>query len=201
MKKYMFMVLALLLAPLANAAQFEEGVEYTVVSGAASSEPVVVEFFSYVCPHCYTFEPMIEKLAARLPDMQLKKTPVAFLGGDMGPILQRAFAASVLLKVEDTLSPVLFEAMIKAKKKPRNMADIKTLFLANGVSEKKFDSVINSFILNGMVSQYDKTTERFDIHGTPTVIVKNKYQLDMGEVGSEERFYQIVEYLLNKDES
>ncbi|ART80455.1 thiol:disulfide interchange protein DsbA/DsbL [Oceanisphaera avium] len=200
MKKYIFILFSLVLSSV-QAAQFEEGVEYKVVQGVASNEPIVVEFFSYVCPHCYTFEPMLEKLEARLPDMQLKKTPVAFLGGEMGPILQRAYAAAVLLKVEDTMSPVLFDAMIKAKKKPSNMADIKALFIANDVSEKKFDSVINSFMLNGMISQYDKATERFDVHGTPSVIVKNKYELDMGEVGSEERFYQIVEYLLTKDES
>lgn len=71
--------------------------------------------------------------------------------------------------------------------------------MANGVDEKKFDSVIDSFVLTGMVGQYDKATERFAINSTPTVIVKNKYELDMGEIGSEERFYQVVEYLLSKD--
>ena len=200
MKKYIFMVFALLMAPLANAAaDFKEGVEYTTVEGVASPEPEVMEFFSYVCPHCDSFEPLLAKLQERLPEVTLKKNPVAFLGGDMGPVLQRAYAAAVLLKVEDKLTPVLFDAMIRAKKKPKNLADIKALFVANGVAEKKFDSVINSFVLNGQISQYDKATARFQVNSTPTIIVNNKYLIDMGEVGSEERFYQVVEYLINKD--
>ncbi|MGO4999969.1 thiol:disulfide interchange protein DsbA/DsbL [Oceanisphaera sp. W20_SRM_FM3] len=200
MKKYIFIVLALLMAPLANAAsEFKEGVEYKTVQEVASSEPVVLEFFSYVCPHCDSFEPLMAKLEQRIPELKLKKNPVAFLGGDMGPVLQRAYAAAVLLKVEDKLTPVLFDAMIRANKKPKNMADIKDLFLANGITEQKFDSVINSFVLNGKVSQYDKATARFQVSSTPTIIVKNKYELDMSEIGSEERFYQVVKYLLAKD--
>lgn len=200
MKKYIFIVLALLMAPLANAAsEFKEGVEYKVVQEVASNEPVVLEFFSYGCPHCDSFEPLMAKLEERIPDMQLKKVPVAFLGGDMGPVLQRAHGAAELLKVEDKIAPVLFDAMIRANKKPKNMADIKELFLENEITEQKFDSVINSFILTGKVSQYDKAAALFKINSTPTVIVKNKYELDMSEIGSEERFYQVVEYLLTKD--
>ena len=200
MKKYIFIVLALLIAPLANAASdFKEGVEYKVVKDVASSEPVVMEFFSYGCPHCDSFEPLMAKLEQRIPDMDLQKIPVAFLGGKMGPVLQRAHGAAELLKEDSVLTPVLFDAMLRAKKKPSNMADIKRLFLANDIKEKKFDSVINSFVLNGKVSQYDKATERFSINSTPTIIVKNKYEIDMSEVGSEERFYQVVEYLLAKD--
>lgn len=200
MKKYMFIAFALLMAPLANAAtEFKEGVEYKSVQDVASSEPVVMEFFSYGCPHCDSFEPLIAKLEQRIPELKLKKVPVAFLGGEMGPVLQRAHGAAELLKAEDTLTPVLFDAMLRAKKKPQNIANIKTLFLDNGITEKKFDSVINSFVLNGMVSQYDKSTQRFAINSTPTIIVKNKYELNMGEIGSEERFYQVVEYLLAKD--
>lgn len=117
MKKYLVIVFALLMAPLANAAsEFKDGVEYKTVQEVASSEPVVVEFFSYVCPHCYSFEPLMANLQERIPEIELKKNPVAFLGGDMGPVLQRAYAAAILLKVEDKLTPVLFDAMIRAKK-------------------------------------------------------------------------------------
>lgn len=200
MKKYIFIVFALLMAPLANAAaEFTEGVEYKVVQNVVSSEPVVMEFFSYGCPHCDSFEPLMAKLEQRIPDLKLEKVPVAFLAGEMGPVLQRAHGAAELLKEEKKLTPVLFDAMLRAKRKPNNIADIKSLFLANSITEKKFDSVINSFVLNGKVSQYDKATERFSITSTPTIIVKNKYEIDMSEVGSEERFYQVVEYLLAKD--
>lgn len=198
MKKYIFVLFATLMAPLVSAApEFKEGVEYQVVQETASSKPVVTEFFSYVCPHCYSFQPLMNKLEQRVPDLELKKVPVSFLGREMGPVLQRAFGAAVLLKVEDQLTPVMFDRIHRQKKMPNDLADIKAVFIANGVAEKDFDGVINSFALNGMIAQYDKLTERFNVHGTPTIIVKDKYELNMSEIGSEERFYQVVEYLLS----
>lgn len=200
MKKLVFAFLTLLLAPLVNAApEFKEGVEYTVVKETPSSQPEVTEFFSYVCPHCYSFQPLMEKLAERLPEVEINKVPVPFLGREMGPVLQRAYGAAVLLEVEDKLTPAIFDQIHRQKKMPRSMDDIKAVFVDNGVEAGEFDGVINSFALNGMVTQYDKLTENFNVRGTPTLIVKGKYELNMGEIGSEERFYRVVEYLLSAE--
>lgn len=198
MKKYIVVLFTLLMAPLVNAApEFKEGVEYKVVNEVASSKPEVTEFFSYVCSHCYSFEPLMQKLQERVPEVQLKKVPVAFLGREMGPILQRAYGAAVLLKVEDKLTPAIFDQIHRQKKMPNGLDDIKAIFVANDVAAKDFDGVINSFALNGMIAQYDKATERFNVRGTPTVVVRDKYELNMSEIGSEERFYRVVEYLLS----
>lgn len=197
MKKYLLIVLALVFTPLVSvAAEFKEGVEYTVVQKNASSRPVVTEFFSYVCPHCYSFQPLMKELEQRHPEVQFNKVPVAFLGKDMGPVLQRAYGAAVLLKVEDTLTPVIFDQIHNQKNMPKGINDIKATFVENGVAEKDFDGVINSFALNGMIAKFDKTTDKFDVRGTPTVIVNDKYELNMSEIGSADRFYEVVDYLL-----
>lgn len=199
MKKYLFIVLAFVFAPWASAAaDFKEGVEYTVVQDSASKQPVVTEFFSYVCPHCYSFQPLMQELEQRHPEVQFNKVPVAFLGKEMGPVLQRAYGAAVLLKVEGTLTPVMFDQIHNQKNMPNSISDIKATFVDNGVAEKDFDGVINSFALNGMVAQFDKATDKFDIHGTPTVIVNEKYELNMSEIGTADRFYQVVDYLLEQ---
>ncbi|MCC4263344.1 thiol:disulfide interchange protein DsbA/DsbL [Oceanimonas baumannii] len=200
MKKLIFAFITMLFVPLAHAApEFKEGVEYSVVSEVAGSKPEVTEFFSYICPHCYSFQPLMDKLAERVPEAEINKVPVSFLGKDLGPVLQRAYGAAKLLKVEDKLTPVMFDRIHRQKKVPGSIDDVKEVFVANGVDAKDFDGVINSFALNGMISKYDKLTEKFNIRGTPTVIVRNKYQLNMGEIGSEERFYRVVEYLLSAD--
>ncbi|GAA3709118.1 thiol:disulfide interchange protein DsbA/DsbL [Oceanisphaera sediminis] len=198
MKKYIVVLFTLLLAPLVSAApEFKEGVEYKVVNDVASSKPEVTEFFSYVCSHCYSFEPLMQKLQERVPQVQLKKVPVPFLGRELGPVLQRAYGAAVLLKVEDKLTPAIFDRIHRQKKMPGDLDDIKSIFVANDVAAKDFDGVINSFALNGMIAQYDKATERFNVRGTPTIVVRDKYELNMSEIGSEERFYRVVEYLLS----
>lgn len=198
MKKYIVVLFTLLMAPLVSAApEFKEGVEYKVVNEVASSKPEVTEFFSYVCSHCYSFEPLMQKLQERVPEVQLKKVPVAFLGREMGPVLQRAYGAAVLLKVEDKLTPAIFDQIHRQKKMPNGLGDIKAIFVANDVEAKDFDGVINSFALNGMIAQYDRATERFNVRGTPTIVVRDKYELNMSEIGSEDRFYRVVEYLLS----
>ncbi len=87
MKKVLFFLAAMLMIPMVHAApEFKEGVNYDVVKQTGSAQPEVMEFFSYYCPHCATFEPIVEQLKAGLPEgVPLKKNPVAFLGREMGP--------------------------------------------------------------------------------------------------------------------
>lgn len=77
MKKMIKQFLAILvLAPLAfsvlaQPARFVEGTHYTVLPTAVktndASKIEVVEVFWYGCPHCFTFEPLIEDFVAKAP--------------------------------------------------------------------------------------------------------------------------------------
>ena len=40
---------------------FKEGVHYDIVSDKKSESPVVTEFFSLFCGHCFQFEPLIDR--------------------------------------------------------------------------------------------------------------------------------------------
>ena len=57
MKKALLMAAALLLAPMAAmAADYKEGVHYTVINdGPETAKPEITEFFSFYCPHCFNF--------------------------------------------------------------------------------------------------------------------------------------------------
>ena len=66
--------------------------DYREIKPAQSTEPgnkvEVIEFFWYGCPHCFTFEPMLESWARRLPpDVAFRQVPVGFvvaaLGGEL----------------------------------------------------------------------------------------------------------------------
>ncbi len=90
--------------------EFKEGVNYDVVKQTGSAQPEVLEFFSYYCPHCAKFEPIAEDLKKNLPEgVPMKKNPVAFLGREMGPEMQRAYAVASLLNVEGKLTPAIFD--------------------------------------------------------------------------------------------
>jgi len=85
MKKLFALVTTLLLSLSAHAAQFSEGEHYKVLDLEASKKPTVTEFFSFYCPHCKTFDPIIRQLKAQLPEgVKLNKAHVSLMGGAMG---------------------------------------------------------------------------------------------------------------------
>lgn len=200
MKKVFVLLAGLLLTPLLQAAPlFKENVNYEVVRQATTPQPEVMEYFSWFCPHCYQFEPLMEELKTKLPEnVAFKQTPVAFLGGDMGPELQRAYAVADLLKVLDKVSPAMFNAIHVERKAPANRADVRAIFEKAGVDGKDFDGSVDSFAVTGMVAQYDRNTGSFNIRGVPSVIVNGKYLVKTEGIKSKEEYFSLIQFLLEK---
>lgn len=186
MKKIFIFLAAMMILPLANAAKFEEGVHYEVIAEQATAKPEVAEYFSYFCPHCNRFEPVMMDVTKRLEgsDIKVQKNHVSFIGRQMGVEMQKAFAASELLKVEEKISPAIFSAIHDEKRRMTSRDDLRVIFTDAGIEGKKFDAAVNSFAVNGMVSRMDKNTRDKKIQGVPAVIVNGKYQINMGSLKS-----------------
>ncbi len=200
MKKVLFFLAAMLMIPMVHAApQFKEGVNYDVVSQTGSAQPEVMEFFSYFCPHCAKFEPIAEDLKKSLPEgVPMKKNPVAFLGREMGPEMQRAYAVANLLNVEGKLTPAIFDKIHTQRQYPQSRADVKQIFVDNGVPAEEFDGAVDSFAVSGMVSQFDRNTESYNVRGVPAFLVNGKYMVKIESITSQEQFNQLVKFLLAK---
>lgn len=200
MKKMFVLLAGLLMAPFLQAApQFKENVNYEIIRQTNTPKPEVMEFFSYFCPHCYQFEPIITELKKQLPaDVTFKRTPVAFLGKEMGPELQRAYAVADLLKVEDKVSPVFFNRIQAERNPPQNRADVRALFEKAGVDGKEFDGAVDSFAVTGMVAQYDRNTGSMNIRAVPSTVVNGKYLVKTEGIKSTEEYMALVKFLLEK---
>ncbi|MFM2481482.1 thiol:disulfide interchange protein DsbA/DsbL [Celerinatantimonas sp. YJH-8] len=200
MKKLLICLFALCLIPLAHAATgFKEGVNYTVVRQQATEHPQVMEFFSYYCPHCFAFEPIIAELKKDLPkNVEFQRNHVAFLGGAMGEEMVRAYAVAEILEVTDKITPAIFKAIHIQRKPIESRDDIRQIFVDNGVSGADFDSAVDSFAVNGLVAQMDKNTRDFRIQGVPTVIVNGKYEVNPGSVKSADEYINLVKYLVTQ---
>lgn len=205
MKKILIFVAAMLMLPLANAAKYEEGVHYDVINEQATAKPEVAEYFSYFCPHCNRFEPVMMDVIERLQgsDIKVNKNHVSFIGRNMGVEMQKAFAAAELLKVEEKISPAIFAAVHEQKRRMSSREDLRVIFTDAGIEAKKFDAAVNSFAVNGMVSRMDKNTRDMKIRGVPALIVNGKYQINMGSLkASGEEFNvkltQLIKYLAAK---
>jgi len=202
MKKIFALFAALILLPLAaNAAQYKEGTHYQTVKKTATATPEVMEFFSFYCPHCASFEPLMETLKANLSkDVKVKKNHVNFLGKAMGPELTNAYAAAEILQVEDKVTEIIFDKIHTQRKAINGEKDIIDIFVEAGVSAQEAKNALVSFPVKGLASQMQRDTETFQISGVPTIIVNGKYKVNTGSVKSTEEFIALVDFLTKKND-
>jgi len=200
MKKLAVVLFALILSPFVQAEKFSEGTHYTVVSTSAPTKQAqVVEFFSFLCPACYRFEPLVSALKPKLGDnVKFVKNHVDYIGGDLGKKMSHASAVAQLLKVEDQVNPAIFAAVHKEKRRISTLDDIRTIFIDHGVDAAKFDGAASSFMVKGNISKLVHNTKKFNVRGVPTFIINGKYQVNNKAIKSQELFEELVIYLTNK---
>lgn len=199
MNKLILFFATMFILPMSYAApQFEEGIHYETVSNTGSAQPEVLEFFSYFCPSCANFEPIVKGLKKTLPEgVPLKKNHVVFFGQGMGPQMQRAFAVASLLNVEEKITAAIFHKM-QQRQSPKNRADVKNIFSECGVSAEKFDGLIDSFAVTSMVAQFDHNTKKYNVRAAPTFLVNEKYVVKFESLRTQEQFNQLIDFLLKQ---
>ncbi|KHA59915.1 thiol:disulfide interchange protein [Vibrio variabilis] len=200
MKKLFALFATLMLSLTAHAAQFKEGEHFKVLELEASKKPTVTEFFSFYCPHCNTFEPIIQQLKAQLPDnAKFQKNHVSFMGGNMGESMSKAYATMLVLKVEDKMTPVLFNRIHNMRKAPKNDEELRQIFLDESVDAKKFDAAFNGFAVDSMVRRFDKQFKDSGLSGVPAVVVNNKYLVQAQSIKTIDEYFELVNYLLTQE--
>lgn len=199
MKKLFAFFSLIMLSLSAHAAKFNEGEHYKVLDLEASKKPMVTEFFSFYCPHCNSFEPIIQQLKQQLPaNAKLQKNHVSFMGGNMGMPMSKAYATMIALKVEDKMVPVMFNRIHTMNKPPRDEAELRQIFLDEGVDAKKFDAAYNGFAVDSMVRRFDKAFKDSGLSGVPAVVVNNRYLVDAQGISSLDEYFELVNFLLKK---
>lgn len=202
MKKALLMAAALLLAPLAvSAAEYKEGVHYTVINdGPATAKPEITEFFSFYCPHCYNFsKTVVPKILAEKPaGVEFNQAHVDFIGKEMGVEMSRAFAVAHQLNVDEKIDAALFAAIHDKKQHFTSRDDVRALFVANGVDGKAFDPAADSFMVKAQMAKMKRDTENAKLSGVPALVVNGKYRVETGAIKSYDELLDIAYYLARK---
>ncbi|WGV98512.1 thiol:disulfide interchange protein DsbA/DsbL [Vibrio sp. YMD68] len=197
LKKIITFISTIAIALSVNAAQFEEGKHFKVLDVEKAQKPVVTEFFSFYCPHCYKFEGVVENLKPALPDdARFEKVHVAFMGNNMAIPMAKSYATMVALDVEKEMVPAMFKQIHQLRQAPKDEAALRQLFVDYGVDGKKFDSAYNGFVVNSMQREFDKQFEASTLTGVPGVLVNNKYIVVPDSIKSYEEYNALVNYLL-----
>lgn len=195
MKKFLFALMSLLFVNQVQAVELQNGKQYIELEQAKSIQPEVIEFFSFYCGACYSFEYQYEipkKIKASLPDgTAFKQYHVVF--EEKTERLARAWALAMALGVEDKLKKPLFDA---AQKQVLNsMDDIRELFLANGVTAEQFDGGINSFAVTALFNKQVQLAKNFGVQKTPDFYVNGKYQVNSEGLSQHSVEGYITEYV------
>lgn len=205
MKRMKTLVAAMTVCVLAMqpafAADLVEGKHYTRLQmqqpTEANNKVEVIEFFSYSCPHCSDFEPVLQAWTKKLPaDVTFRKVPAVFRE-NWAPGA-RIFYTLEAMDQLDRLHVAVFNAMIKER---INLNDEKILFdwmAKQGVDRQKFADIYKSFSIDGKVRRAIEMTQEYGFGGVPVVIVGGKY-MPAPNIGTFGNMLQVVDDLIVKN--
>ena len=202
MRKFLTFLILLGMSSFAWA-EYDEGMDYEVLERAqpapTDGKVEVIEFFSYGCPHCYRFEPYIEKWKESKSDnVEFISVPAVFSKNweDMA----RLYYASEVLGVQDKMHPAIFEAMHGEGKKARSIDDLKVVFAANGVSNEQLDNALKSFTVVAKTRRAKTMTQTYGIKSVPNVVVQGKYRTNATLAQGHQNVFKVVDFLSEKIE-
>ncbi len=184
-----------------QAQSFEEGKHYTRIdkSKALDSDKVeVVEFFMYGCPHCYSFEPYLNKWEKGKPkDVEFIRVPATF--NALSTLHARAYYALQILDAGEKIHPKFFSEIHNNKNIMRSIDALAEFVQKYGVDRSEFIDAMNSFAVEGNIRKATKLIKEYDINGVPAVAVNGKYLISASMAGSYDNMVKIIDFLIKKE--
>ncbi|RLA12594.1 MAG: thiol:disulfide interchange protein DsbA/DsbL [Gammaproteobacteria bacterium] len=201
LKKWMLVLLTSFVFAMPVAAQmaFVEGVDYQLIEPAVpTSDPakvVVTEIFWYGCPHCFRFEPFVEKWAESIPDgVVFEQVPSAINAA--WTVHARAYYAFKMMGVQEQLHKQLFNAIHVQRQRLNSLDSIAEFVAEQGLDEKEFRKQYASFPVETLVRKGKQKELHYGLEGVPTVIVNGKYRTSGVMAGNFSRLLQIIDFLV-----
>ncbi len=180
----------------AQAADYVAGKDYKILDNPekiTGNAIIVREFFWYGCPHCYSLNPYMQKWAkTKAKDVAAFKTPAAL--NTTWEANARGFYAAQLLGYEKKTHDPLFEAIQTQGQQLFDQASLAKWYGSQGVDQKKFNSLYNSFAVSTKVGRSKSGAQRYQLSGVPAVVVQGKYVVQ----GDGAQVVKVVDYLVNK---
>lgn len=216
----LFSLLATLAVARADAADWSEGRDYSVLrqqqpTSVAAGKIEVLEVFSYGCPACNAFQPTIELLKKGLPaNAQLAYLPAAFNKAEDWPMYQRAYFAAQALGIADRTHPLMFDAVWKSGElanidsqthrlrspQPTIEQAAKAYARWSGLKPGDFVAMANSFSVDARMRAADEQIMLMQVPGTPCIVVNGRYRIsDDVTHGPPDRLIALVRFLVAKD--
>jgi thiol:disulfide interchange protein DsbA len=172
----------------------------TTAQGTSSSPNVVevTEVFWYGCPHCYSFDPYLEKWKENLPDdVNFVRLPVMW--NPTNQIHARLFYTAEALGKLDEVHEAVFRAMHRDKQTLTTEASIQEFFLGYGISEQEFTDTFRSFAVESKLQRAKNLTQRYRIQSVPLLVTNGKYLTQGSEIKTFEEMLAVTDELVDRE--
>jgi thiol:disulfide interchange protein DsbA len=179
-----------------------EGKDFTRVEtpqppGVPAGKVEVLEFFSYACPHCSAFEPVLEGWEKQLPaEVILRRVPVPFLMN--ADNFMRTYYALETIGAVQAMQVKIFRGIHIERKHLEKGEDLAAFVGANGGDAAKFLAAFKSFSVNTSVARAKKLMADYKIDSVPALVVHGRWMTSPSQAGSQERALAVVDQLVQR---
>jgi len=193
---------SLLLATGAVRAQAPvEGRDYSLIQPpqppANATKIEVCEFFSYACPHCNTFEPVVGPWGRSLPaDVAFRRVPVTFLFNAEN--FQRTYYALESMGLVEQMQSKVFAAVHVEKQRLDKPEDIAALVAKNGGDSAKFLAAFKSFSVATAVTRAKKLQADYKIEAVPALTIQGRYLTSPSQANGAPQSLAVADALIDK---
>jgi thiol:disulfide interchange protein DsbA len=199
-------------------AQWVEGTNYVVLdrvqpTTVPAGKVEVMEVFSYGCPFCNKFQPVIHQLEHSLPrNSRMVFLPASFNPAEDWPLFQRAYFTAQALGIADSTHQAIYDAVWKtgqlATEDPGtnqlrqplpSLEDVAHCYSQlTGVSAQTFVATAQSFGVETRMREADAQVMAMQIPSTPCIVVDGKYRIVMQSLHSIDDVIPLVKFLVAK---
>ena len=181
---------------------FQEGVHYERISPEQPTETgdkvEVREMFWYGCPHCFSFEPYVERWLRKKPvNAEFVRQPGIFRA-NWEPHA-RAYYVSEILGVFEKIHMPLFNAIHQQRRNLNDENALAAFFAEHGVKQDDFRKAYRSFAVETKVRHARVMGQRYGVDGVPSIIVNGKYRFSNRSTGSATKTLELINYLVEKE--
>lgn len=182
--------------------EYEEGTHYAELTiPIRTHDPnkiEVTEYFSYGCPHCYQFEPILSDWQSKLPDdVEFNRTPAVWNREYEAYAL--TYYAAKALNVQEVAHTPLFRAIHIEHRRLDDPQAMAQFFQQFGVEPLDFAKTYTSFGVRASVQQAEARGRAYRSTGVPAIIVNGKYRIEGSMAGSNADMLRVTDFLIEKE--
>ena len=172
----------------------------TTAQGTSSSPDTieVAEVFWYGCPHCFTFDPYLDRWQTELADdVSFVRIPVMW--NPTNQVHARIFYTAEALGKLDEMHEAIFREIHLNQKTLTTEAEIRAFFERFGVSDADFQSTFRSFSVESKLKRAQNLTSRYQIRSVPLLVVNGKFVINGPDVKSFDDMIAVADELVERE--